>query len=136
MTVLAALLAISQSFSDGEFFLKIVSAISVAGNVVLAWAVLTGRSQKRTIDPNPFPTKEVHDFVSKPDFEKHTDDIWEVVNGIRRDITNIKENVAVVRAVREENGTRLEVLSQSVTNLMQRVGELIGQVERGTHAKR
>lgn len=111
--------------SEGDLLIKILGFVILVSQAVTAWAVLSGRSQKREITPQPFQVQAAHEGVLRPEFDKHVQEIWTVINGIRRDITEIREHIAAIRVLREDNGNRLGQLERDVKSMTGTMGELV-----------
>lgn len=77
------------------------------------------------IGNQPLDIRAVQELTPKGEFIRHKEEIWQVINGIRSDITKIREHMASIRALREENGNRLERVEEDVKDINRSVGELV-----------
>jgi len=77
----------------------------------------------------PIRTTAEHPCVEKPDFENHKEEIWEVVNGLRRSISRIEADIAAIKALREANGERLAEMARDMKQLSDQISKLAGIME-------
>lgn len=114
----------------------LINAIGAVG--VLIWIGVGAMKLYKSLAPQraetivagqPIAAKVTHPFVEQPAFDKHTDEIWKVINGIRADIGHIKTNIASIAAAREANGGRLTELAGEMHQVIQQLNRLAGLVE-------
>ena len=73
---------------------------------------------------------QVHEHdVLKASMESRFSEMWEVVNGLRLDISDVKEHTATIAAMREANGARLSEISTEVREVAKSVNTLSGIVQ-------
>jgi hypothetical protein len=92
-------------------------------------AKLEEPEKRQHITGGPVEVTVTGGHVTLTDHEKHKTEVWTVINGLRRDIGEIKEDVASIRALREANGERMGELSRDVAELNKTVAHLAGVVE-------
>lgn len=105
---------------------ELLTYVSFMANVVLAWRVLVGKPAKHEIVDQPLKVATSHEPVTKADYDRHVAEVWTVINGIRKDITDSAANIAGIRSAREENGTRLGVIESQLAEMNRTMGELAG----------
>jgi hypothetical protein len=77
----------------------------------------------------PIRTTAEYPFVEKPDFETHKEEIWEVVNGLRRAVSRIEADISAIKALREANGERLAEMARDMKKLSDQISRLAGMME-------
>lgn len=82
------------------------------------------------IGGQPIEVRPALEAASKAAFEDHKKEIWTVINGIRRDITEARADIAAVRVAREENGNRLREISSDVSAMSKTLHELEGEMKQ------
>lgn len=88
------------------------------------------QSKEHHIGGQPIGVQESHPCVERPDFEKHKTDVWEVINGIRRDVGEIKSAVSSLQSTREANGQRVSELGEEITGLRDQNHKEFGDVSK------
>ena len=86
---------------------------------------VNSQTPKTQILNQPLVVSEHHEKVSKPEYDKEIGEVWQVINGIRKDVGTTSKNVAVMTALREDNGKRLEHMEGDMKDMNHKMGQLV-----------
>lgn len=99
--------------------------------VVSAVTAHFSEKHETTISGQPLTVTQGHPCVEQPTFEKHVDEIWRVVNGLRLAISRIETVCGENKVLREANADRLIEVAMKQDVMNDKLNQLIGKLEKG-----
>lgn len=117
----------SQELATAWMFALPLADFSVDGwrlvvDIILAVLVIIGFFR---------PQPPLHQqYAEKTEFNKHKEEIWVVVNGLRMAVSSIETSVEKIKTLREANGERLDEVSAELLQLIREVSRLNERTER------
>lgn len=121
------------------------AAVSAVGGVLIFLrreSRMKEPQQERRVHGGPVTVRHEEVYVERhehadlrADLDKHKQDIWEVVKGLRTAVSRIETSVAETKVLREANAERLTEMNADVKHLSGLVHKLVGIVETKMEAK-
>jgi hypothetical protein len=125
------MLAEALNANHSEWLVNGLAVIGLLIGIAVGIQKLMGRKspQATHLEGQPIGVTAQHPCVDHPTFDRHTDEIWKVVNGLRLALARIETVCGENKVLREANADRLIEVATKLDTTSDAVNRLIGGLE-------
>lgn len=111
-----------HALSPAVLLWTLLGVLLLVGNVISVWSWISGRTERRRIEPQPLEVAEAERFVTRRELENFQAGIIERLNRIEREIASIRDTDT------EDRGELRDFMNQGLARVHERIDDLPSQL--------